>query len=105
MFARLAVARLCSLLQLSTNLDSIGLLVVRDLNQFVCAQASARSAIRIARNVVKDIGLEKARGLGGLLPLARVSEDHSERGSHSLLSKKTGPCFADSVDRDTDGLH
>ena len=90
MFARLAVARLCSLLQLSTNLDSIGLLVVRDLNQFVCAQASARSAIRIARNVVKDIGLEKARGLGGLLPLARVSEDHSERGSHSLLSKKLG---------------
>ncbi|CAE7324544.1 unnamed protein product [Symbiodinium microadriaticum] len=53
-------------------------------------KASARAAIRTARNVVKDIGLEKARGLGGLLPLAKLSEDHSERGSHSLFSKKLG---------------
>ena len=60
------------------------------LIQFVSAQASARSAIRTARNVIKDIGLEKARGLGGLLPLAKVSEDHSEKGSYSLLSKKLG---------------
>ncbi|CAE7814342.1 unnamed protein product [Symbiodinium necroappetens] len=53
-------------------------------------QATARSAIRTARNVVKDVGLEKARGIGGLLPLARISENHSERDSHSLLSKKLG---------------
>ncbi|CAE7721437.1 unnamed protein product [Symbiodinium microadriaticum] len=54
------------------------------------AKASARSAIRTARNVIKDVGLEKARGIGGLLPLAKISEDHSEKGSHSLLSKKLG---------------
>ena len=69
---------------------SSSLLSEIESNQFLSAQASARAAIRTARNVVKDIGLEKARGLGGLLPLAKLSEDHSERGSHSLFSKKLG---------------
>ncbi|CAE7221252.1 unnamed protein product, partial [Symbiodinium sp. CCMP2456] len=56
----------------------------------VSSKASATSAIRTARNVVKDVGLEKARGIGGLLPLARISQTHSEKGAHSLLSKKLG---------------
>ena len=51
------------------------------------AEASCRSAIRTARNVIKDIGVTKARGIGGLLPLAGLSQNHSERDSHTLLAK------------------
>ena len=38
--------------------------------------------------MVRDIGVAKARTIGGLLPLAQVSQNHSERDCHVLLSKK-----------------
>ena len=64
------------------------LTLVFERRSFMSAEASCRSAISTARNVVKDIGVTKARGIGGLLPLAGLSQNHSERDSHSLLAKK-----------------
>lgn len=63
-------------------------LVVFERRSFISAEASCRSAIRTARNVVKDIGVTQARGIGGLLPLAGLSQNHSETSSNSLLAKK-----------------
>ncbi|CAE7610801.1 unnamed protein product [Symbiodinium sp. CCMP2592] len=62
--------------------------LVRGLSADIGEGASCRSAIRTARNVVKDIGVTQAREIGGLLPLAGLSQNHSERDSHSLLVKK-----------------
>ena len=54
------------------------------------AQASYRSAVRMARDVVADIGEEAAAASGGLIELARISEHCSERDGHTLLAKKAG---------------
>ena len=57
----------------------------------VCsAQASYRSAIRMARDVVQDIGAEAASASGGLVELSRISEHTSERDGERLISKKAG---------------
>ena len=55
------------------------------LNHF--AEASFRGIIRVARNVIEDIGAEAASSSGGLTQLAAISLDHSERDGHQLLGK------------------
>ena len=60
------------------------------LATLLVAEASCRSAIRTARNIVKDIGPEQARNVGGLVSLAGCSESHSERDTHNLLTGKLG---------------
>ena len=57
---------------------------------FPLSEASCRAAIRTARNIVKDVGVEQARNVGGLLGLARCSQSHSERDTRGLLSQKLG---------------
>ena len=54
------------------------------------AEASYRSAIRMARCVVEDIGRDAASHSGGLLELAAINENKSERDGHVLLAKKAG---------------
>ena len=52
------------------------------------AKASASSAVRVARNVVRDVGESAAASSGGLLELARCQEATAERDTHRLLVKK-----------------
>ena len=51
------------------------------------AEATCRSAIRTARNLVSDLG-EKAGSVRGLVDLAKCSETHSERDTHQLMVGK-----------------
>jgi hypothetical protein len=53
-----------------------------------CAEASCRSAVDAARNVVADIGLASASSSGGLTELARCTDQNSERDCHRLITKK-----------------
>ena len=52
------------------------------------AEAACSSAIRVARNIVRDVGESAAARSGGLVQLARCNEGHGERDTHILLSKK-----------------
>ena len=52
------------------------------------AEASASSAIRTARNIVKDVGAKAARKSGGLVELAGCRERDPEKTTHQLLVKK-----------------
>ena len=54
------------------------------------AEATYRSAIRVARDVVEDIGEEAASSSGGLIELGLISEHNSERAGHTLMAKKCG---------------
>ena len=54
------------------------------------AEASYRSAIQTARDVVADIGMEAASASGGLVELASLSESKSERDGVRLLQSKAG---------------
>ena len=53
------------------------------------AEATCRSAIRAARDVATDLG-PAADKVPGLLRIARCSESHSERDTHSVLANKMG---------------
>lgn len=64
------------------------------------AEASCRSAITTARDVVSDVGVAAASSSVGLLELARCSEKHSERDCHRLMSDK----YALSLDVETSKL-
>ncbi|CAE7550167.1 unnamed protein product [Symbiodinium necroappetens] len=52
--------------------------------------ATYRSAIRTARDVVSDIGEEAAAASGGLVELAAISENRSERDGSRLMGRKAG---------------
>ena len=54
------------------------------------AEATYRSAIRTARDVVSDIGEEAAAASGGLVELAAISENRSERDGSRLMGRKAG---------------
>ena len=60
-----------------------------NLSMFCPAEASASSAIKTARNVVKDFGPEASRKSGGaLLALARCNARDPEASTHRLLVDK-----------------
>ncbi|CAE7432742.1 unnamed protein product [Symbiodinium sp. CCMP2456] len=50
--------------------------------------APCRTAIRTARNVIKDVGRDQARCSGGLEALAKCSLNHSEQATRTLFAKK-----------------
>ena len=52
------------------------------------SKASCRGAIRTARDIVADMGLDLAQKSGGILELARKSEHNSERDCHRLMVKR-----------------
>ena len=52
------------------------------------AEASCRTAIRTARNVIEDVGPDQARCSGGLEALAKCSLNHSEQATRTLFAKK-----------------
>ena len=54
------------------------------------AEATCSSAIRTAKNIVKDIGEQAARASGGLLELAKCNERNAEEATHHLLVGKLG---------------
>ena len=51
-------------------------------------KASCSAAVRVARNVVRDIGVESAAKSPGLLKVARCSESNAERDTHRVLVKQ-----------------
>ena len=57
------------------------------------AEATYRSVIRTARDAVADIGAEAAASSGGLVDLASVSENKSERDGQRIIQKKAGLCW------------
>ncbi|CAE7810191.1 unnamed protein product [Symbiodinium sp. CCMP2456] len=50
-------------------------------------QAACSSAVRTARNLVRDLG-NSARASGGLVELSKCSDRNAERDSHRLLTKR-----------------
>lgn len=70
-----------------SNLSSPNSFVVVRL---LVAEASCTSAIRTARDTVKDIGQDAAKKVGGLLELAKVKEQNSERDTHRLFVEQCG---------------
>ncbi|CAE7235723.1 unnamed protein product [Symbiodinium natans] len=52
------------------------------------SEASCSAAVRVARNVVRDIGVESAAKSPGLLKVARCSESNAERDTHRVLVKQ-----------------
>eukprot|EP00435_Cladocopium_sp_Y103_P000747 s1972_g1.t1 len=56
----------------------------------VAEQASCRSAIDAARNVVADVGVSSASHSGGLRELARSKDSNSERDCRQIMVKKFG---------------
>ena len=83
---------LCSLLGQTTSTNHHFYLFNFSL-KLLLAKASYRSAIRMARDVIQDIGEEAAASSEGLLQLGQISEHHPERGGHTLVSKKAGLCL------------
>ena len=61
-----------------------------DLYNSCVAEASCAAAIRTARSAIADFGEEQARSVKGLVELAHCSENHSERDTRNLMSKKLG---------------
>ena len=57
---------------------------------FSVAEASCRSAIDAAKNIVADVGHETAASSTGLVELARSNEHSSERDCKRILTKKYG---------------
>ena len=55
---------------------------------FLVAEASCRSAIDAARNIVADLGPTAVARSGGLTELAKCSDTNSERGCKSIMVKK-----------------
>ena len=53
-----------------------------------CAEASCSSAVRVARDLVSDVGEAVAARSGGLLELARSSINNAERDSRKVLVKR-----------------
>ena len=53
-----------------------------------CAEASCSSAVRVARDLVSDVGEAVAARSGGLLELARSSINNAERDSRRVLVKR-----------------
>ena len=51
------------------------------------AEATYRSVIRTARDAVADIGAEAAASSGGLVDLASVPENKSERDGQRIIQK------------------
>ena len=58
--------------------------------RLLVAEASCTSAIRTARDTVKDIGQDAAKKVGGLLELAKVKEQNSERDTHRVFVRQCG---------------
>ena len=60
-----------------------------EIQTCISPEATCRSAIRAARDVATDLG-PAADKVPGLLRIARCSESHSERDTHSVLANKMG---------------
>ena len=58
--------------------------------QALLAEASCSGIIRTARNVVRDLGAEKCRDVGGLKALSKCSLSNPGRDAHKVLVDKMG---------------
>ena len=75
--------------QLAVRMHPITILTFPVHNMTLCcAEAACSSTVRVARNVVRDIGEVAASSSPGLIQLASCSQRNAERDTHTLLAKR-----------------